>query len=399
MGIKTLEALGIGISDDVARVQAELTELRRLFHQRPELGNAEEQTQRLILEKLADNGIEAKPLGGTGVVGLIQGKKPGKVLLLRADMDALPIEEETSLAYKSENKGVMHACGHDAHMAMLITTAQILAERGLERGTVKLMFQPAEEGLGGALKMIGDGILEDPKVDAALAFHVWITHALGNVVARDGPVAAGVNGFKITIRGKGTHAAMPENGVDPIAIAAQIITTAQSLVTRRFGPLEPVLLSFTSVHGGSAFNVIPETAEILGTFRSFDKRIKEQLQNDIKVLASSIAGSFGGNAEYTSLVENIPVLNDPKIASLVRTAAAQVVGRERIKESDPLMVSEDFGEVIHAVPGALVLLGCGNPQSGTDHPHHHACFNIDERVLPIGVEIGLGVVERFLKET
>jgi amidohydrolase len=387
--------MGVRLSDDVKAVANELTMLRRLVHRHPELAHQEERTQRIVIDRLTEAGIGARPFAGTGVEGLIRGRESGKVLLLRADMDALPITEENDVSYKSENEGVMHACGHDAHVAMLVTAARLIAKRGLKKGAVKLMFQPAEEGEGGAVKMLEAGILEDPKVDAALAFHVWTPSQVGDITALGGPVAASVDGFKITVHGKGTHAAMPESGIDPVVIASHIVTAAQTLITRRISPIDPALLSFTSIHGGSAFNIIPEKVEMLGTFRTFDVGVRERLSAELQELVSSIARSFGGRATYESLGYNGPTINDSQFASLVRKAAGGIVGEERVMEGAPLMVSEDFGEVLAKVPGALVLLGCGNKEIGADFPHHHPRFSIDERVLPIGVELFLECIKQF----
>ncbi|MDJ0765659.1 MAG: M20 family metallopeptidase [Myxococcota bacterium] len=386
----------VRISDDVRIATEDLISLRREFHQHPELGLEEHRTQQRVLAWLAACGIEANPIAGTGVVSTISGMKTGRVILLRADMDALPIEEAGDCPFKSERTGVMHACGHDAHMAMLLVLARILKEGGIKAGTVKLMFQPAEEGGGGALKMIKAGILKDPDVDASLTFHVWTPFPVGQVCALDGPMAASVDGFRITVKGKGTHAATPEDGVDPVAIAAQIITSAQVLVTRRIRPSQPVVLTFTAVESGQAFNVIPGEARILGTFRTFDEAVRRTVRNGLKTLASGIARSFGGEATYESLVDHIPVINAPSIAALARQVSADVVGQERLILPPPLMVGEDIGEIQHRVPGALVALGAGNPSIGAEFPHHHPQFAIDEQVLPIGVEIGLRFVQRYL---
>jgi amidohydrolase len=392
---KISESLGVRLSDDVREEVDALTDFRRLIHRRPELAHQEERTQRMIIDSLTEVGISVRPCAGTGVVGTIRGREPGKVLLLRADMDALPITEENDVSYKSEIPGVMHACGHDAHVAILVTAARLIAKHGLKKGAVKLMFQPAEEGEGGAVKMIEAGILEDPKVDAAIAFHVWTPNPVGEIIALGGPVAASIDGFKITVHGKGTHAAMPESGIDPIVIASHIVSAAQTLITRRTSPTDPALLSFTSIHGGSAFNIIPEKVEMLGTFRAFKVAVREQLCTELPELASSVARSFGGSASYESLGYNVPTINDPHIASLVQKAAAGFLGQDRVIEGTPLMVSEDFGEVLDKVPGALVLLGCGNKELGADFPHHHPRFTIDERVLPIGVELFLQCVNDF----
>ena len=396
MAFKGMESLGIQLSDDVARVMDSLTELRRELHQHPELPHREEATQRLILDRLTKAGIDAKPVAETGVVGLIQGETPGRTILLRADMDALPITEENDVPYRSKNQGVMHACGHDAHVAMLITAARLIAKKGIKEGAVKLVFQPAEEEAGGARQMIDEGILEDPKVDGASAFHVWSQYPVGEVVARSGPVAASVDGFKITIHGKGTHAALPESGVDPIAIAAQIINSCQYLVTRRISPMDAALLSFTAINAGTAFNVIPDKAEIKGTFRTFDDQVRTRLSAQIAQVASAISNTMGGSSDYESFAGTLPVVNDPNMAAMVREVAARVVGENNVTRRRPLMVGEDVSEIFAHVPGTLILLGCGNSEIEADFPHHHPRFNIDERVLPIGVEMALGCVKQFL---
>jgi amidohydrolase len=382
-----IESLGLNLSRDVAAAAEDVVALRRAIHRRPELSFKELATQKLVLDTLTKWGIEAKPMAGTGVVGLIRGEKPGPVLLLRADMDALPIDETCPVPWKSEVQGVMHACGHDAHTAIVLTAARIIAERGLASGAVKLMFQPAEEGEGGAISMVEAGVLKDPTVDAAIGFHVWTGYDIGEVVANPGPVAASVDGFKISVHGKGTHAATPEEGVDPMAIAAQIVTVAQSLITRRKSPRDPAVLSFTQINGGKAFNIIPDRAEILGTFRTYDNGVRNRLKADLENLARAMAEPFGASATYETFTENMPVVNDEETSALVREAACQVVGASRLITPPPLMVGEDFGEVIDRVPGTFAVLGCRSSDPNTHHPHHHPSFNIDERVLLIGVEI------------
>lgn len=391
-------ALGVAVSEDIAAGFDEVVQTRRDLHRHPELGFAEKRTQGIVLKQLAAMGIDAEPCADTGVIGLIRGKRPGRVLMLRADMDALPIDEAGDAPWKSETPGVMHACGHDAHTAMLLGVAKVLRQRGIETGTVKLMFQPAEEGDGGALAMIKDGLLDNPRVDAALGFHVWSGYPVGQVMARPGPVAASVDGFKLTVRGKGTHGATPEDGVDPVVIAAQIVTAAQALVTRRVGSRHRAVLSFTSVHGGSAFNIIPETVEMLGTFRTFDNGVRERIRRDLEHLAGALAASMGGSAEYTSLTENMPVLNDPGMTEWVRRSAEAVVGADRIISPEPLMVGEDFGEVSERVPSAFVWLGAGHDDPALRFPHHHPRFTIDERVLAVGVAIAVRSVYDFLED-
>jgi amidohydrolase len=398
MSAMDLDGLSLDLSPDVLAAVDELVELRRDLHAHPELSNQEQRTQRVVRERLDESGIANRPLGGTGVVGLIEGTEPGPVLLLRADMDALPIAEETGLPCCSENDGVMHACGHDAHVAMLLTAARLLARRGLERGTVKLMFQPAEEGGGGAARMIEEGVLDDPAVGSSLAFHVWTMLPIGEVAVTDGPTMASVDGFTLTVHGAGTHAAVPEDGVDPVLITAQIVTAAQSLITRRKSALEPAVLSFTAIRGGAAFNVIPERVEIKGTIRTFAAAVQEQTRAELAELASGIAGSMGGRTELEFFESLAPTVNDPDVAAAIRRTARTVVGDERVGAPPPLMVGEDIGLVQARVPGALALLGCGNPEIGASFPHHHPRFAIDERVLPVGVEIALRYVERELAD-
>ncbi len=395
MTTNNLKTLKVTCQPEVVEFSDQLVAIRREFHQIPELGHEEHKTQRLVLDKLASFGIDAAPLAGTGVVALIRGAKPGKTLMLRADMDGLPIDEENDAPYRSRHAGRMHACGHDAHMAIALGIGRAVKNKGLQEGTLKLMFQPAEEGRGGARKMIEAGVLTDPPVDASLAFHVWTPEPLGRVIANDGPAAASVDGFEITITGKGTHAATPEDGVDPIVVAAQLITAAQTLVTRRIGPHDPSVLSITSVQGGAAFNVIPEKVTLLGTIRTFDQQVRATLCQGLEVLAQQLASSMGAEASIKSLVAHEPVLNAPEIARLARRAAKEVVGEARVQQTRPLMVGEDIALVQERVPGALVLLGCGRPEGQQTFAHHHPRFDIDERVLPLGVDIGVRFCEAF----
>ncbi len=395
----TLDDIGIVVSEDVKAAQDELVELRRDIHMHPELAFKESRTQKKVMAHLEACGIEWKVMASTGVLGTIYGRAPGKTVLMRADMDALPIVETADLPFKSRNEGVMHACGHDAHTAILLGVASILSRRGgIERGTCKLMFQPAEEGEGGAIRMIEEGILENPKVDAAFAFHVWTPFEVGEVAAREGAQAASVDGFRLRIEGKGTHAARPDEGVDPIAIAAQVVSSAQMLLTRRVSPTDPAVLSFTKIEAGTAFNIIPSDAVILGTIRTYDTSVRDTIVRGLESLAKSIAEALGGSAELNLLLSHPPVINDAGVVKQIRSVATDLVGPSRLLNAPPLMVGEDMGEVLSRVPGALALLGAGNPEIGADHPHHHPSFAIDERVLPIGVELGIQAIQALLGE-
>lgn len=392
-----LDDLGVAVSPPVRAAFDDLVALRRELHRHPELSNQENRAQQFVLNHLASSGIAARPLGNTGVGAIIRGPRPGRVLLLRADLDALPITEETGTSYCSENPGVMHACGHDAHTAMLLTTAKLLANRGIESGAVKLLFQPAEEFGNGAQQMIDAGILADPTVDASFTLHVWSEYGIGHVVALDGPAMASLVEFRVVVQGKGVHAASPEKGIDPIFAACQIVTAAQSLVSRRTSPHDVAVLSFTSFSAGSTFNVIPDQAVLLGTIRAFREEIRDAIKEGLVRLCVAVAESMGAVATVEFVEENDPVVNDPAMAALARAVATEVVGPGHIISPHPLMPGEDISLIHKRVPGVIAFLGCG-AADGSSFPHHHPRFDIDERVLPIGVEIATRFVARFLED-
>lgn len=385
------------LSDAVRAVEPELVRLRRELHANPELAFEERWTQARILDALRQRDIPAEPLAETGVVAWIAGAAAGPVLLARADMDALPITERSGCDYASRRPGCMHACGHDAHVAMLLTAARLLARRPPARGAVRLVFQPAEERGAGAARMIADGVLADPPVDLALAMHVWSGLATGTAVCRDGAAMAGLDSFELIVSGRGTHAARPEEGVDPIPIAGQIAVAAQSLVARRLAPHQPAVLSFTAIQGGQSFNVIPERVLLRGTVRAYDSRAQQQLLDELDRLARAIADGLGGRAELTCGEHLPPLVNDAGLAARVRRAAAGLLGTGGVLAEEPLMVSEDFGLFCQRVPGAMLLLGCGDPAAAEVIPHHHPSFDVDERALAIGVELWLRLVAELLE--
>jgi amidohydrolase len=384
--------LGVTLSPEVIDILPSLLAWRRAFHAEPELSGEERHTQASVLSALAKCGVRAEGKAGTGVVGLIEGPKPGPVVLLRADMDALPIDEANDVDYRSARPGVMHACGHDAHMAILLGAAKLLAAAPPSRGAVKLMFQPAEERADGARRMLDAGVLEAPKVDAALAFHVWSGFDIGTVAALDGPAMAAVDSFTVTVRGKGGHAAMPEECADPILAAAHLITAAQALISRRKAAHDPAVLSFTAVHSGAAHNVIPDHAELWGTLRTLAPDTRAALWQALCNLTDGVAKGLGVTADIQRVEDLAPTLNDPKIAALVRRLASDVVGPDRVISPKPLLGGEDMGLVLARVPGAMVWLGCKNPAQDAVYAHHHPRFAIDERVLPVGVELALAFV-------
>jgi len=388
------------IKEQVADLHDELIHLRRDFHKYPELGFEEKRTSEKVADYLRTCGIKVKRLAKTGVVGLLNEKKPGRTLLLRADMDALPIQEMNEIHYKSVHEGKMHACGHDGHMAMLLVAAKILSRLKDElKANVKFVFEPNEENVA-ARKMIEEGVLEDPKVDAALGIHLWTPIESGKIGIVSGPVMAAMEHFRLIIRGKGGHTASPHNAIDPIITAANIIQTVQVTQTREIDVLKPTLIMFGKITGGTASNVIPENVEIDGTLRYLygngednNERPKERFER----IVNNICKAYRAECELTFLYGHPAVINDSKMADLVRTCAEGIVGRLNLV-SFISMAGEDFSEFAVRVPSALYFIGAGNEKKETHYPHHHPRFNIDEDVLPNGVEMHVRTALRFLSQ-
>jgi amidohydrolase len=392
------------LRDDIEEILPGVVADRRDFHEHPELANQEVRTAGIVAERLRALGVEDVRTGiaSTGVTGLIRGTKPGagRTVLLRADMDALPIHEENDVPYCSQTPGVMHACGHDAHTAMLLGVARLLSERRDEfPGTVKLLFQPAEESPpGGAKPMIEAGVLEDPKVDAAFGIHIAQEHPVGEIRLRSGPAMAAADRFHLVIRGKGGHGAMPHISVDPIVIGAQIVTALQTLVARAVDPTEEAVVTVGTFKAGEAFNVIPDTAELGGTVRTFNPTNRDMLEERIGSLARGIATAMGGDAAFTYVRGYPATINDPEMAELVREEAAKVVGEENVKEAPLMMGAEDFSYFLEAVPGTFWFVGSKNPERGLVWGHHHPRFDLDEAALAIGMESMVNVALRYLNE-
>ena len=362
--------------------------LRRDFHQHPELGFQETRTSGIVAERLAALGLEVqRGIGKTGVVGLLEGARPGPTVLLRFDMDALPIEEENDVPYRSQNPGVMHACGHDGHTAMGLTIADILVAHQSEMaGTLKFVFQPAEEGLGGAFAMIADGVLENPRPDVALAMHLWTPEPQGKVRVVEGPCMASSSVFTITVQGKGGHGAAPHLAVDPILAAAQIVVALQSIVSRNVNPQSSVVVSIGQMIAGTTFNVIPDRAVLNGTVRSYDMELHRMTYRRILGMAQNMARAFDCTATMETIAIVSAVVNDPAPTAVVRAAAEAVMGAENIVEHRT-MASEDMGYILEEVPGCYFFIGAANDAQGLDFPHHHPRFNFDERAMVDGVAI------------
>jgi len=358
---------------------------RRDIHQHPELGFEETRTAALVADRLRSLDYHVTPgVGKTGVVALKK-NAGGRCVLLRADMDALPVEEANAVPYRSQHPGKMHACGHDGHVAIGLEVARRLAPLDLG-GSVKFAFQPAEEVSNGAQAMIGDGVLDSPTVHAAFGLHLWNDLPVGTIGIMAGPVMASVDQFEIEILGRGGHAAAPHQTIDPVLIAAHVITALQGLVSRRRDPLEEGLVSVTEVHAGRAFNVIPARADLRGTVRTFGGRFFEDAPGLVEETAQGIAAAFGAQANVNYRRLSAPLINDEKLSALMRDAAVQVVGAANVRHGVRTMGGEDMAYFLERVPGCFAFVGSAS-RSRASSPHHSPTFDIDEDSLVIGSEL------------
>jgi amidohydrolase len=369
---------------------------RRAIHARPELAYQERETAALVEARLGELGIEFRGgVGETGVIGLVRGARPGHTVLLRADMDALPITEESEAPYASQNSGVMHACGHDGHTAMLLGAARILQERRTQfAGVVKLMFQPAEEGGAGAVKMINDGLLDDPPVDAAFAIHVNHETPTGTMIARGGPLMAGANSFTITVTGRGGHASRPQHAVDPVVVASQIVVALQTLVSREVEPGVPAVITLGALQAGTAFNVIPDRAKIMGTIRAYDQGVMERLEARIDAVAKGVASALRAEAKVEIHMHYPPTINNEAMAELAGGAIREL--GITVVQGSPIMAAEDFSFVLQRVPGAMLGLGVRNSSWAQPKPVHTAQFDLDEDALSLGAAAYAAMALEFL---
>ncbi len=366
----------------------DMVALRRDFHMYPELGFQEHRTAGIVADTLTELGLEVqRGIGQTGVVGLLEGTKPGPVVLMRFDMDALPIHEESGLPYASQNPGIMHACGHDGHTAMGLTLARIMTRyQDQIAGTLKFVFQPAEEGLGGAFAMIADGVLENPRPDVAFAMHVWTATPYGKARVRTGPVMASSSVFSLTVQGRGGHGAAPHQANDPILAAAQIVTALQSIVSRNTDPQDSVVVSIGQFLAGTTFNVIPDRAILKGTVRSYNEELHRQTYRRILEMAVNMGRAFSCDVHMETLAIVAAVENAEEPTAVVYEAAARVLGEENIL-NERTMASEDMGYMLEEVPGCYFFIGGRNEELGFTYPHHHPKFNFDERALIDGVAV------------
>ena len=365
---------------------AELVNIRRHLHENPELGFEEVATAQYIADYLAGLGLEVtRQVAKTGVVALIRGVQPGKTVAIRADMDALPIQELNEVPYKSKHPGKMHACGHDAHVAAAIGAARILWElRDQINGNVKFIFQPAEEAPGGAEPMIAAGVLENPTVDAIIGGHVWGGLESGIIEVMSGPTMASSDIIRLKIIGKGGHAAQPHTTIDPIVIASEIVGALQKLVSRQTDPFESVVISICSFHAGDVFNVIPHSAYLEGAVRTLNNELRQELPHKIEKIIRGITEPYGATYELDYYLGYPVTVNDPGVTETVRKAAVSVLGADKVRvAARASMGGEDYAYFLNKVPGTYIRIGTRNPEKGICQEMHHPRFDIDEAVLEL----------------
>ncbi|MEN9208440.1 MAG: M20 family metallopeptidase [Gloeomargarita sp. GMQP_bins_120] len=387
-----------GIRPEIQALQPRLVEWRRAFHRRPELGFREIETAARVTRLLRQWGYQPQSgIAQTGVVAVLPGGRPGPVLALRADMDALPIQELNEVPYRSEIDGVMHACGHDGHTAILLGVAHYLAQHQHDwQGTVKLIFQPAEEGPGGAKPMIEAGVLDHPRVEAIFGLHLWNDLPAGTVGVRAGPLMAASDFFRCRIQGRGGHGAKPEQTIDALVIGAQIVVALQTVVARQVSPLEPAVVTVGEFHAGSARNVIADQAYFGGTVRYFHPDLAPVLPQKLEAIVAGICHAYGARYEWSYEYLYPPLVNDPAMAELVRSVAQQVVEPDLgVVPNCQTLGGEDMAFFLQEVPGCYFFLGSANPAKGLDFPHHHPRFDFDETVLSLGVELLVRCLEQY----
>src|SRR5437867_4646242 len=377
-----------GLLEEVKEFEPRIIELRRRVHQNPELAYHEVKTASLVANVLRSLGVEVTTgVGGTGVLGVLKGASPGKVVALRADMDALPVEEMVNLPFKSKVKGVMHACGHDSHVSMLLGAAMLLAKRKRDlRGTVKFFFQPAEEhgGRGGAKPMIQDGVMESPKVDFVFGLHIDGDLESGVLAFRGGPAMAAPDSFEIRISGRGGHGAYPQHTIDPIYVAAQLLIALQGVSGRMIDPIQPIVISVGSVHSGTKENIIPDQAILNGTIRTLDEVTRKRAKAKVTEVAKGVCRAFGAKGEVQFEKDAYPVMvNDEKVTEKAKNILKKLPGT-KVKLRALQLGGEDFSRFLHEAPGTFYFLGTKNPAKGCIYHNHSPRFKVDEDVLKVG---------------
>jgi len=383
-----------GLEAEVAVLTAQIVAWRRDFHRHPEVAFKEKRTSSVIRQFLEGLGLAVRSAAGTGLVAVLEGKRGGKTVALRADMDALPVQEEGGKEYGSLNRGAAHACGHDGHMAMMMAAAKVLTGRRRDfSGRVVFLFQPAEEKPpGGAMKMVEEGALEG--VDAVFGLHLWQSFPTGKIGVIPGPMLAQADNFDLTVKGKGGHGAMPHTAVDPIVAAAQIVVNCQTIVSRSVDPLKPCVVTFGTINGGTTHNIIPAEVALSGTVRTFDLAVQTLARRRLREIAEGTAKAFGALCRVRYEVGYPAVVNDAAMVDFAVGVAKRVLGKDCLQRFDPIMGGEDFAYYLQKVPGAFIFLGAGD---GREFPHHHPAFDIDEKALPLGVLLLTSLALEYLK--
>jgi len=369
-------------------IEPEIIRTRRTLHQHPELAYHEVGTSKLVGDRLESLGITVRRgVGGTGVLGVLKGAKPGRVVALRADMDGLPVLETSDVEFRSKEDGVMHACGHDTHMAMLLGAARLLSRHRMELcGTVKFLFQPAEEhgGRGGAKPMIEDGVMDDPRVDFVFGLHIEATRKSGEFGMRGGAIAAAPDAFKVKILGKGGHGSAPHETVDPIYVAAHVILALQGVSARMIDPVRPFVITVGAVHSGTKENIIPDVATLDGTIRTLDEKTRRFAKKRVEEVAKGVCRTFGASAEVEFEKDAYPVtINDPETTEKAASVLRKIPGT-RVKKVEAMLGGEDFSRYLQKAPGTFYFLGSRNPEKGCVYPNHSSKFKVDEDVLKFG---------------
>ncbi|WCK55804.1 amidohydrolase [Aneurinibacillus sp. Ricciae_BoGa-3] len=382
------------INQAVEQIQGDLVEMRRHLHMYPELSHQESETALYIQEKLKRLGLRPLSCTGKDVIAYIDGSQTGPTVALRADIDALPIKEETGLPFASKVAGVMHACGHDGHTAILLGAAGALTQIQTEfPGRVKLIFQHAEEVCpGGAAELVRAGVLED--VDAIFGLHLWQNVELGQLATCSGPIMAGADSFTIRIQGTGGHGSMPHLTVDPIVVAAQLVLQLQTVVSRSLNPLYPAVISVGQIHAGDTYNIIPDTALIEGTVRYFHREIQQEIPLVMERMVKNTCASYGAEGELEYVAGDPSVINDAGMNQIVEQVGLQVVGKGNVRTAEASMAGEDFSYYLQKIPGAYFFLGIKGDTA--KYSHHHPCFTIDEEMLPVGSKLLAGIAVHYL---
>jgi len=391
--------MAIDFRAEIASLKDEMITMRRDFHRRPEPAFKEVETSKVVAKRLGEYGLEVKTgIAKTGVVGLLRGKREGKTILIRADMDALTVKEQTGLDFASENEGVMHACGHDGHMTIGLTAARILSQHRDEiRGNVKFVFQPAEEGPGGAKLMIGEGVMEDPTVDAAIGLHLWNYLPLGKVAVRSGPIMASMDSMRIKIKGKGGHGAIPHEAVDSIVVSSHVVGALQTIVSREIAPIAPCVVTIGTIKGGYAFNIIADLVEMEGTVRALDTDVQKTLPERIERIIKGVTSGMRADYEFAYTFHHPVTVNNEAMTPLIEEVSAAVVGQDNVVEFEGTMGGEDMAFFLREVPGCYFFVGSSSKEKGLDQPHHSPQFDFDEDAMPIGVEIFVRAAMKYLE--